>query len=64
MAVYALAAAALGEPTPVRSLDWLIRTTYDPDDGGIRDTPEPSSEKYTNVAGFVLLGLLEFPAFE
>lgn len=59
--VYALAASALGQPRPAASLDWLIKTTFDPADGGVRDTSRLASEKFSNVAGFTIMALLQFP---
>lgn len=63
VAVYALAAAALAEEEPADSLDWLIAGLYDPQDGGVRDTAEPGSEKYSNVAGFAVMALLRAAAY-
>ena len=63
VAIYALAAHSLGPATPIQSLDWLVSRNYDAKDGGIRDTLAGHSAKYANVAGFVLMGLLGFPAF-
>jgi hypothetical protein len=60
--VYTLAASSLRRPRPFASLDWLIRTTLDPTDGGVRDTRDPTSPKFTNVAGFTVMAFLEFPA--
>ena len=62
VAVYALAAAALGEGIPAKSLDWLIASNFDPLDGGVRDTAIAGSEKYSNVAGFTIMALLRFAA--
>jgi hypothetical protein len=61
IAVYALAASALGLPPVTRSLDWLIENNYDALDGGVRDSAVPGSEKYANVAGFTIMALLQFP---
>jgi hypothetical protein len=57
-----MAATALGEPFPTQSVDWLIVNTFGEQDGGIRDTPDPNSEKYPNVAGFSVVALLGFRA--
>lgn len=62
-AMYAMSASALGEALPAQTLNWLTAIPYDPADGGIRDTADPASEKYPNVAGFSVAALLEFPAF-
>ncbi len=59
--VYALAASSLKRPRPFASLDWLVRTTFDPTDGGVRDTRDPTSPKFANVAGFTVMAFLEFP---
>jgi hypothetical protein len=61
VAIYALAASALGLPPVTRSLDWLIENNYDALDGGVRDSALPGSEKYANVAGFTIMALLRFP---
>jgi hypothetical protein len=61
IAVYALAASALGRPPVTLSLDWLIANNFDPLDGGVRDTAAAKSEKYANVAGFTVMALLGFP---
>jgi hypothetical protein len=61
VAVYALAASALGLPPVTRSLDWLIESNYDASDGGVRDSAVLGSEKYANVAGFTIMALLQFP---
>jgi len=62
-AIYAMSATALEKPYPTPSLDWLIANTFDEQDGGIRDTLDPDSEKFPNVAGFSVMAFLEFPAF-
>ncbi|MBM3150636.1 MAG: hypothetical protein FJZ96_00280 [Chloroflexi bacterium] len=62
-AIYAMAAVALGESLPTQPLDWLIANTFDDQDGGVRDTLDPNSEKYPNVAGFCVAAFLEFSAF-
>jgi hypothetical protein len=61
--LYAMSATALQKPYPTNSIDWLISNTYDEEDGGIGDTPDADSEKYSNVAGFSIVALLNFPAF-
>ncbi len=63
VAVYALAASSLQHPSPTKALDWLIAHTYDSEDGGIRDTIASDSEKFSNVAGFVVTSFLRFPTF-
>lgn len=62
-AVYVMAARALGQPVPVRSLDWIMTQATDPAAGGVRDTAAPKSEKFSNVAGFTIVALTGFPAF-
>jgi len=63
VAVYAMAANALGKPRPEASLKWLATKVVDPVDGAVRDTAKSGSEKYSNVAGFSIVALLRFPAF-
>ena len=63
VAVYAMAASALGKPRPDASLKWLATKVFDPEDGGVRDTAKADSAKYSNVAGFSIVALLQFPAF-
>ena len=58
-----MSATALQKPYPTNSIDWLISNTYDEEDGGIGDTPDADSEKYSNVAGFSIVALLNFHAF-
>ncbi|MCI0521637.1 MAG: hypothetical protein L0Z70_15440 [Chloroflexi bacterium] len=62
VSLYAMSATALGELFPTQSVDWLMANTFDEQDGGIRDTLDPTSEKYPNVAGFSVVALLGFPA--
>jgi hypothetical protein len=59
-ALYALAASSLNYPQPEKSLSWILDTTFDSDDGGIRDSAEPDSEKFINVAGFTIMAMLQF----
>jgi len=59
--IYTLAASSLNRPRPVTSLNWLAKTTFDPLDGGVRDTRDITSEKYSNVAGFTVMAFLGFP---
>jgi hypothetical protein len=58
--IYAMAASSLKQPLP-EVLDLYLSTTYDPTDGGVRDTVDPKSEKFSNVAGFATVALLRFP---
>lgn len=58
--VFALAAKSLGQPRPNASLNWLTSTAIDSTDGGVRDTRDPSSEKFSNVAGFTIMAFLGF----
>lgn len=60
--MYAMSATGLSKPFPTQSVDWLINNTLD-GDGGIRDTADPASEKYPNVAGFGVAALLGYQAF-
>lgn len=62
-AIYGLAAASLHHPPPVKTLNWLIQHTYDPQDGGVRDTAKQGSEKYSNIVGFMIASFLGFPPF-
>jgi hypothetical protein len=63
VSLYAMSAIALGEQFPTRSADWLIENTFDEQDGGVRDTLDPNSEKYPNVAGFTVIAFLKISAF-
>jgi hypothetical protein len=63
VAILVLAAQGLNQSAPENSLDWLLSHTYDPSDGGVNDTLESGEEKYSNVAGFTIAGLLGFSAF-
>lgn len=62
-AVLGLAALSLGYEAPIASFSWIADNTFDPDDGGIHDTADTSSEKFSNVAGFVAAAMLGFHAF-
>ncbi|MEW5941434.1 MAG: glycosyl hydrolase, partial [Chloroflexota bacterium] len=62
VSLYAMSAAAMGKPYPTQSVDWLLANTLDEQDGSIRDTLDPDSEKHPNVAGFSVVALLGFPA--
>ncbi len=61
--IYALPSANLSKPLPTTALDWIINTTYDPIDHGIKDTANDGKEKYSNVAGFTIASMLQFSAF-
>lgn len=60
VALYALAASSLNYPQPDKSLTWILDTTLDPTDGGVRDSSAPNSEKFSNVAGFTIMAMLQF----
>jgi len=60
-ALYILAAASLGYPSPDLSQEWLAAQPYDPDDGGVRDTLLLDSEEFSNVAAFTVMAFLGFP---
>jgi hypothetical protein len=62
--IYAMSASSLNQPLPTPSLDWLLATAYDSTNGGVRDTADPTSEKFSNVAGFAIVALLQFPSFK
>jgi len=61
--IYAMSASSLNQPLPTPSLDWLLAIAYDPSDGGVRDTADPASEKFSNVAGFAIIALLQSRSF-
>lgn len=63
VAVLALAAHSLNRETPSSSFEWIASETYDPDDGGIRDTGNGDKEKFSNVAGFTAAAMLGFDPF-
>lgn len=63
IAVFALAADSLGHAAPKDSFYWIIDNTYDEDDGGILDTEDNDSEKFSNVAGFTAAAMLGFKPF-
>ena len=65
VAMLALADKSLGQPAPVKSLRWLIDTTYGRETGGVRHSPDPSDKhEFNNEAGFILLGYLGFLPFD
>jgi hypothetical protein len=63
VAVLGLAAKSLVYDLPVSSFRWVAANTFDPHDGGIRDTRNRFSEKYVNVAGLTTASMLGFPSF-
>jgi hypothetical protein len=62
-AIFVMAARSLGKAVPESSLDWIALKTCDADDGGIRDTKNHDSEKFSNVAGFTAAAMLGFDPF-
>lgn len=64
VAVLGMANAALKLPQPRESFNWMVTRSYDPHTGGVRDTADPKSSEYDNVAGFCVLGLLGFLPFD
>jgi len=64
VAMLAMADRALRQPPPVKSLQWLMNTTFDVKTGGIRHSPAAGDEhELNNEAGFFLLAYLEFLPF-
>ena len=65
VAMLALADKSLRQPAPVKSLRWLIDTTYDRETGGVRHSPDLADKhEFNNETGFILLGYLGFLPFE
>jgi hypothetical protein len=64
VAMLGMAAAALRQPQPQKSLQWLATTPYDRATGGVHDTANPKTPEYNNVAGFCAIGLLGFLPFD
>lgn len=62
VAVYAMAATGLDEPTPTAAIDWALRTTYNKRTGTIRDTATLRSAAFSNVIGLSIVALLGFSA--
>jgi len=62
VSIFALAADSLGYAVPIKSITWIINNTCD-DDGGIFDTDDQNSEKFSNVAGFTAAAMLGFNPF-
>ena len=58
-----MAAAALGQSRPDATRQWLLKEALDPENGGMRDIAKKDNPKFSNVAGFTLIALLETPAF-
>lgn len=63
-ALDAMAAHSLGKPREESALDWIVSTTFDPGSGAVRDTAQPRSPAYSNVAGFAIMAMLDFKAFD
>jgi hypothetical protein len=59
-AMLGMAAAALKQPEPLKSFQWLRTKPYDPASGGVHETADPKSSEYVNVAGFCAISLLGF----
>ena len=64
VAMLGMAAAALRQPQPTKSVQWLVTEPYDPATGGVHDTANPKTNEYNNVAGFCLISLLRFLPFD
>lgn len=65
VAMLALADNSLRQPAPVKSLRWLIETTYNRETGGVRHSPDPADKhEYNNETGFIVLGYLGFLPFD
>ena len=62
-AVLGMAAAALKQPEPLKSSQWLTTRPYDFASGGVHETADPKSSEYNNVAGFCAISLLGFMPF-
>jgi hypothetical protein len=56
--VLMMGAAGLGDAQPDDTARWLVRTAFDPADGGMRDTAKADSRKFSNIAGLSLIALL------
>jgi hypothetical protein len=59
-----LGEGALRQAAPAQSLKWLLTMPYDSVAGGVRETADPTSYEYNNVAGFCLMSLVGFLPFE
>jgi len=64
VAMLGMASAALHQPQPEKSLQWLVTKPFDPATGGIHDKADPRTPEYNNVAGFCTIGLLGFLPFD
>jgi len=64
VAMLGMADAALRQPQPEKSLQWLVTKPFDPATGGIHDTADPKTPEYNNVAGFCAIALLGFLPFD
>jgi len=62
-AILGMAATALSATPPARTFRWLTTVPFDPEDGGVRDTSDPKSPEYANVAAFSAVSLLGFAPF-
>jgi hypothetical protein len=61
----AMASRALAQPTPRKSLQWLVDNAYDANTGGIRSSlGADGNHEYNNETAFCLLGFLGFLPFE
>jgi hypothetical protein len=65
VAMLAMASRALAQPTPRKSLQWLVDNAYDANTGGIRSSlGADGNHEYNNETAFCLLGFLGFLPFE
>ena len=65
IAMLGAADAALGEPPPTASMEWLLAHTFDPKTGGVRHSLDPKDNgESNNEAGFCIIALVRFVPFE
>jgi hypothetical protein len=64
VAILGMAAAALRQPQPEKSLQWLVTNPYDLATGGVHETADLKTPEYNNVAGFCTIALLGFLPFD
>ncbi len=65
IAMLGAADAALGEPPPASSLQWLLAHNFDAQTGGVRHGPDPKDNaESNNEAGFCIIAFVRFLPFE
>ena len=63
ISIYIMSSFSLNKPFPEKSAIWLLENCFDKTDGGVKDTPEYDSPKFSNVSGLTIIAFLEMLPF-